>query len=103
MPHPSLTAAEAERLECLAEECGEVIQAITKIQRHGYLSHNPDVPVDGNNRDHLEKELGDLEGIMNLMIRRGDLNASSVAHHALYKVPRARPYLHHQDLGDYEG
>ena len=31
-----LTPAQAERLAILIEECGEVIQAATKILRHGY-------------------------------------------------------------------
>ena len=31
-----LTPAETERLAILAEECGEVIQAVGKILRHGY-------------------------------------------------------------------
>jgi hypothetical protein len=36
-----LTPAEAERLALLAEECGEVIQAIGKVLRHGYESRHP--------------------------------------------------------------
>lgn len=31
----NLTPGEAERLAMLAEECGEVIQAVGKILRHG--------------------------------------------------------------------
>lgn len=37
-----LTPAEAERLAMLSEECGEVIQIIGKILRHGYDSYHPD-------------------------------------------------------------
>ena len=43
-----LSPAEDERLTVLAEECSEVIQAICKIQRHGYESFNPDELGDGN-------------------------------------------------------
>ena len=31
-----LTPAEAKRLALLAEECGEVLQAIGKVLRHGF-------------------------------------------------------------------
>jgi hypothetical protein len=46
-----LNPAEAERLSLLLEECGEVLQIIGKIQRHGYGS---------SNRSLLEKELGHI-------------------------------------------
>jgi len=36
-----LSPAEAERLALLAEECGEVVQAVCKVLRHGYESTNP--------------------------------------------------------------
>lgn len=49
-----LTPAEAERLALLAEECGEVIQAIGKILRHGYESRHPDGGP--TNREALERE-----------------------------------------------
>ena len=39
-----LTPAEAERLAMLAEECGEVIQMVGKILRHGYDSYHPADP-----------------------------------------------------------
>lgn len=37
-----LKPSEAERLACLIEECGEVIQAAGKILRHGYKSEGYD-------------------------------------------------------------
>ena len=40
-----LTPAEDERLAMLAEECAEVIQIVSKIQRHGYDSWHPDDPL----------------------------------------------------------
>lgn len=54
-----LTPAEAERLAMLAEECGEVIQVIGKILRHGYDSFHPADPS-VTNRDLLGRELTDL-------------------------------------------
>jgi len=54
-----LTPAEAERLAMLAEECGEVIQVIGKILRHGYDSYHPADPST-TNRQLLGRELTDL-------------------------------------------
>jgi len=60
-----LTPAEAERLAMLAEECGEVIQAVGKILRHGYESKHPDTGV--TNRDHLTKEMDDVMAVTLMM------------------------------------
>lgn len=67
-----LTPAEAERLAMLSEECGEVIQIIGKILRHGYDSYHPDDPG-VTNRDLLGKELIDLAAVESEMIVLGDI------------------------------
>lgn len=60
-----LTPAQAERLAILAEECGEVIQIIGKILRHGLESCHP---VTGEvNRTALVRELYDVKAAMVLM------------------------------------
>ena len=51
-----LAPDELERLAFLAEECGEIVQAIGKIQRHGYDNTNPDEPAGRTNRERLAKE-----------------------------------------------
>lgn len=51
-----LTPAETERLAILAEECGETIQVIGKILRHGYESFHPK-DYATTNRTLLENEL----------------------------------------------
>jgi NTP pyrophosphatase (non-canonical NTP hydrolase) len=90
-----LTESEHERLAILAEECGEVIQAIGKIMRHGYesgASHK-----DGEvNRHALERELADVLWIVGRMERSGDVNPIAIAEMATSKQARARLYLHHQ-------
>jgi NTP pyrophosphatase (non-canonical NTP hydrolase) len=63
-----LTPAEAERLAMLAEECGEVIQVIGKILRHGYDSYHPANPR-VTNRDLLAKELRDVNAVLHAMSR----------------------------------
>jgi len=48
-------------LICLAEECGEVIQAVTKILRFGLDSKAKE--YDDTNREELRKELNDVMAI----------------------------------------
>lgn len=71
-PFNRLTNAEAERLAMLAEECGEVIQVIGKILRHGYTSCNPNDPNMTTNWALLKGELNDISAIVHGMITAGD-------------------------------
>lgn len=91
----NLTPAEAERLAVLAEECGEVIQVIGKILRHGYESHHPDTP-DVSNRTLLNREVLDMNTIVQRMAITGDIEG--------YGGPdldetwqRKLKFTHHQD------
>lgn len=69
-----LTPAQAERLTMLAEECGEIVQAVTKILRHGYESKSPLLRYSPTNKEHLEKEISDLMGVVHGLTEIGDLN-----------------------------
>lgn len=92
-----LSDSEAERLAILSEECGEVIQAVSKILRHGYGSHNPRLPPGSmDNRDMLEKEIGDVRWIVSLMIAAKDIDDGEIKLCAAFKADNARAYLHHQ-------
>jgi len=71
-----LDEAGLERLVILAEECAEVIQVINKIIRFGYNSFHPEKALD--NRDLLEKELGDVQLILSMMSSSGDISYSKV-------------------------
>lgn len=90
-PFNKLTNAQAERLAKLAEEAGEVVQAAMKILRHGYESFNPDDLDHRGNRADLETEIGDLHGIVSLMLERGDLHGVP-----LFAPDRALRFMHHQ-------
>ena len=72
-----LTPAEAERLAMLSEECGEVVQIVGKILRHGYESHHPDSP-DLSNRDLLAKELADVHSVTDRMVFDGDMRIGQI-------------------------
>ena len=97
-----LTPAQAERLAILIEECGEVIQAATKILRHGYTSKHPDTGV--TNTALLERELGDLQFAVELCERGGDISSCEVQSNAVSKESRliGSVFLHHNNylIGD---
>jgi hypothetical protein len=56
-----VTEAERERLVILMEECGEVIQACSKIIRHGWRSRYDDGTL---NVDRLRAEMDDVQGMI---------------------------------------
>ena len=67
-----LSDAETERLDMLAEECAEVIQAISKIKRYGWESRHPDGGP--TNRVQLFRELRDVAAVRWGMVINGDLS-----------------------------
>ncbi|HEY3679017.1 MAG TPA: MazG nucleotide pyrophosphohydrolase domain-containing protein [Bradyrhizobium sp.] len=94
----NLSPAEIERLALLAEECGECVQAIGKILRHGYESLDPtaDVHNSPSNRQRLEREMGDVRAAMIMLCEAGDTSKPQVHRYADDKLRRVRKYLHHQ-------
>ena len=93
MSFNKLTPAEVERLALLSEECGEAVQAIGKILRHGYNSNygNGDT-----NREALHREIGDILGVIEMMTEAGDLDGKTLTFYQTDKLRRVQPYLHHQ-------
>jgi NTP pyrophosphatase (non-canonical NTP hydrolase) len=69
----ALTEAQLERLDLLQEECGEIIQAVSKIRRFGYDNTHPKKPEGPTNKEHLETELGGLAAVVNLLVISGDI------------------------------
>ena len=94
-----LTPAEAERLAMLAEECGEVIQMVGKILRHGYDSYHPSDPTT-TNRHLLIAELRDVNAVLKAMGRAELINAnlSDDWHGGIWA--RKLRFTHHQEGGD---
>lgn len=91
---PGLGAAEIERLAMLAEECGEVTQAVGKILRHGWQSSSP---FGGpTNKVSLEREMGDVRAVIDMMIAAGDVRAGDIQHYRAHKRANAGRWLHHQ-------
>jgi NTP pyrophosphatase (non-canonical NTP hydrolase) len=65
---------ETEIILIAQEECAEVIQAISKVNRFGI----DDIHNGKSNRDHLEEEIGDLMCMFELMIENGIIQKQSV-------------------------
>lgn len=92
-----LTDAEVERLACLAEECGEVIQAVGKILRHGYADYSPNDPTHTDNRKLLEKELGDVRYWIDQMSIMDDISVLEIYKSMKRKAINVPQWLHHQE------
>lgn len=93
----NLNPAEAERLAILAEECGEVVQIVGKILRHGWESVWPEGGP--TNRERLQLELGDIMAIQKVMRERKDLDSDAILDYMTEKYRKIvvkRAWIHHQ-------
>jgi len=88
----------AELLAVLAEECGEVVQRVGKILRHGIDSVSPYSGI--ANRESLEDELTDVMAVVDLLSRLKVLDWVRINDQMAEKFERlARPgMLHHTTL-----
>jgi len=94
-----LTSAEEERMILLVEEAAEVIQAATKILRHGFDSRNPLLTDSPTNRTDLETELGHLMHSVDLLTAAIDVDVTRIEQARDRKRLTIGPYLHHQPIG----
>jgi hypothetical protein len=85
---------EQELLVVLTEECGEVIQASSKILRFGLNSKNP--YSNKNNKEQLEQELGDLMCLIRALTENGTIDLDSVLAAAEKKRKKLEKYLKNQ-------
>lgn len=96
MSHLSLTLAQTERLQMLAEEAAEVVQACTKILRYGYRSHHPGHP-DESNEEALIRELEELAAIAFIMGDRGDIRGGAMSLDQVDEIwARKERFTHYQ-------
>lgn len=81
---------EQEILNITSEECAEIIQAISKINRFGLDNLKPGKPK--TNRGHLEEEVGDLMAMIDLLIDSGLIDGDGVQVARLAKHDKLRQW-----------
>lgn len=84
---------QAEALALLAEECGELIQAIGKIQRHGLWSEHPESRIP--NQHTLTREIGDVLAALRICEVQRLIDWGSVIGARDRKMIKVPKYLHH--------
>lgn len=98
-----LTAAEREILDTLIEEAAEVIQASTKMLRHGKRPTDYSVtpPKEYDNTVSLAQEVVDLLVLVEIAIEAGlmaDYDEATLDLMRQQKRDRLRTYFHHVTL-----
>ncbi len=93
MRNEELTPDQIERLVLLSEECGEVVQAIGKVLRHGYESSWGDSPT---NRRALEREVTDFFVTAHLLLESGDISDESYEVNIAKKIDNLKRFTHFQ-------
>lgn len=91
-----LTPAQVERLAILSEECGEVVQIIGKILRHGYESYSPYDEFKEANRSLLMKEIGNIDAAVQMLADAKEVDLSEIDRAAAEKFATIKRYTHHQ-------
>lgn len=95
--HNNLTASQEELLLKLIEESSEVIKEACKTLHYGYESCNPFDPTRETNRDKIEKEIGDLMNIVELIQGQNDLSSENIRIRKESKKQEIYKWLLHQD------
>jgi len=87
-----------EVMDILQEECAEVIQAVSKINRFGIDNFKPGKAK--TNREHLEEELGDMIAMICILEKMGviDQNALEIATKA--KIQKLKKWSTIKNLED---
>ena len=79
-----------EVLSILQEECAEVIQAVSKVQRFGVDNHHPDRTK--TNKQELEEELGDLLAMIDILTQTGYLDPKAIQLALQTKTDKLKQY-----------
>ena len=94
-----LTPAEAHLLAILVEECTEVIQIVSSIQRSGLRGYNSKKSREMN-ADALVRKMADVRVAMILVCEAGIAYKSTVHRLAYEKLKHISRYLHHSLIPD---
>jgi len=85
-----------ELFSVLQEECGEVVQAVSKITRFGEDSCNPKDRKKITNIKKLESELGDILGVLKLLIEEGHVDGENIMKCAENKIKKLEEFMQHK-------
>jgi NTP pyrophosphatase (non-canonical NTP hydrolase) len=77
-------------MSILQEECAEVIQAVSKINRFGI--ENQKLGEIKTNRQHLEEELGDLAAMITLLEMNGVISQLNIEKAKLAKFEKLKKW-----------
>jgi NTP pyrophosphatase (non-canonical NTP hydrolase) len=84
---------ESELMTILQEEASEVTQAISKIFRFGPSGFNPKDRKKVTNIHHLEDEIGDILGVLKLLIEEGYVDGERIQKGAEAKVKKLDKFM----------
>lgn len=90
-----LTAVEMDLLAGAGEECGEVMQVIGKILRHGLESYKPTDPMKITNRQKLTEELADISCLIDMLAENGVIDQTWWVH---YKANKRERFLNYSKV-----
>lgn len=90
-----MTNEQEQLLIQLAEECGEAVQACTKLLRHGPESYHPDHPERGTNTEQLQKECGDIMALIDLLCAASITDGIQIHRERLNKLATIRNHNKH--------
>lgn len=93
-PAPTFTPQQYERMAILFEELGEALQALGKVQRHGFYSSNPFDQKAGDNQNQLERELGHVVAAMSMLSEVTGLGLERISKHCEDKKRYVQKWLH---------
>ena len=85
-----------ELYSILQEECGEVVQAVSKIIRFGEDSCSPKDRKKIKNITKLEAEIGDIMGVLKLLIEEGHVNGEHILECAESKVKKLEKFMQYK-------
>lgn len=87
-------------LNKLSEECGEVVQDVSKAIIHGLDSHNPKTKI--SNKEKLETEIRDIITMVDMLCKRGILNKDIIMQDDKMLV-KEKKVLKHLAISQYQG
>jgi NTP pyrophosphatase (non-canonical NTP hydrolase) len=89
-----VTPAQQERLNKFVEECSEGIKEAAKTLNHGWCPQVGELSWD--NKEALEREIGDIEAAIQLLKNQLDIDPKKVAARKAAKLLTITRYMKHQ-------